>query len=79
MDLPKYYLLSERPVKVVRMEDGRVGAYGLNLQTGEFDLDMLYLHRATKADNDTAVEVSEEEFLAKVEELRKEIEAKKYE
>ena len=64
-------------MKVVRMEDGRIGAYGLDLQTGEFVLDMLYLHRATQADNDAVVELSEAEFLARVEQVRKEIDAKK--
>ena len=59
------------------MEDGRVGTYDFNLQTGEFELSTTLLNRVTKADNDESIRVSEEEFLAKVEELRKEIKVKK--
>ena len=65
MILPRYYLLAGRPVKVVRMEDGRVGTYGFNLQTGEFELSTTLLNRVTKADNDESLRVSEEEFLAR--------------
>ena len=77
MNLPEYYLLSGRPVKVVRMEDGRVGTYGFKLQTGQFEISPTLLNRVTKADNENAVRVSEEEFLARAEELRKGIASKK--
>ena len=77
MILPQYYLLAGRPVKVLRMEDGRVGTYGFNLRTGEFDLSTTLLNRITKSDNDESVRVSEEEFLSRVAELREKLEAKK--
>lgn len=77
MKLPRYYILGKRPVKIVETENGGMGAYGLNLETGEFELNMLYYLRVTKADNENAVRVSEEEFFARVEELRKEIDVKK--
>ncbi len=77
MILPQYYLLAGRPVKVLRMEDGRVGTYGFNLRTGEFDLSTTLLNRITKSDNDESVRVSEEEFLSRVTELQEKIEVKK--
>lgn len=70
LNLPQYYLLAGRPVKMLRMEDGRVGTYGFNLHTGEFDLSTTLLNRITKSDNDESVRVSEEEFLSRVAELR---------
>lgn len=77
MIFPQYYLLAGRPVKVLRMEDGRVGTYGFNLRTGEFDLSTTLLNRITKSDNDESVRVSEEEFLSRVTELQEKIEVKK--
>ncbi|MBN2118130.1 MAG: hypothetical protein JW730_16255 [Anaerolineales bacterium] len=79
MELPRYFLLSGRPAKIARTEDGRVGAFGFNLQTGEFQHSSALYNRLIKSDNENVEEVSEEEFLARVEELRKEIAAKKYE
>ncbi|MBN2118131.1 MAG: hypothetical protein JW730_16260 [Anaerolineales bacterium] len=73
MKLPRYFLLVGRPAKIDRMEDGRVGAYDFNLQTGEFELRPMLIDRLTKADNEDVETVSAEEFLARVEELRKEI------
>ncbi len=77
LNLPRYFLLVGRPAKIDWTEDGRVGAYDFNLQTGEFKLVMGLYHRLTKADNENVEEVSEKEFVAKVEELRKELNAKK--
>lgn len=76
MILPQYYLLAGRPVKVLRMEDGRVGTYGFNLQNGEFQLSTTLLNRVTKADNDESVRVLEEEFLKKVTELQENLRTK---
>lgn len=76
-DLPKYYLVDERPVKMVETEDGGLGAYALNWKTGEFVLAMKYLAEIYKIERDDVERVSEEEFNRKVEELRKEIKAKK--
>lgn len=77
MILPRYYLLGERPAKIARMEDGRVGAYIFNRETGEFDLNAAVFNRLTKADNENVTEVSEAEFLNKVAELRNMIRGRK--
>ncbi|OQY89946.1 MAG: hypothetical protein B6D38_05110 [Anaerolineae bacterium UTCFX1] len=79
MDLPRYYIVGLRPVKVIRTNDGGMAIYAFNWETGSFELAMKYLFRLEKARNDDVERVSEEEFSRKVEELRKEIAAKKSE
>lgn len=79
LNLPRYFLLVGRPAKIDWTKDGRVGAYDFNLQTGEFVLVPPLYYRLTKSDNENVEEISEEEFLARVEELRREIKAKKSE
>jgi hypothetical protein len=58
-------------------EEGGMGVYAFDLETGEFKLAMRLLAELTKADSDDAEWVSEEEFFERVAELRAEIEAKK--
>jgi hypothetical protein len=76
-DLPRYYIVGERPVKMIRTEAGGLGAYALNWTTGEFVLAMKYLAEIYKIERDDVERIPEEEFNRKVEELRKKIKEKK--
>lgn len=58
-------------MKVVRMEDGRVGTYGFNLQTGEFEISPTLLNRVTKADNGMQFECRKKSFLPELKNCEK--------
>jgi len=77
MDLPRYYIVGRRPVKVIETEDGGMAIYALSWKTGEFVLDMWYSAELDKAGNDDVEDVSDGEFTRKVEELRKKVQEKK--
>lgn len=51
MDLPRYYIVGLRPVKVVETEERGMAIYALSWKTGEFVLDMWYLAELEKAGN----------------------------
>jgi hypothetical protein len=76
-DLPGYYIVGGRPVKMVETENGGLGVYALSLMTGEFVLAMRYLAEVSKIDRDDVEKISEKVFNRQVEELRKKIKAKR--
>ncbi|MEW5739917.1 MAG: hypothetical protein AB1938_13375 [Myxococcota bacterium] len=65
----EYFIVGARPVKLVPTDQGGLGVYAFNWQTGEFDLAMEYLSRLCfgKGDLDR---VTQTEFDQRVEELR---------
>lgn len=69
MEQTSYYIVGIRPVKFVPNQEGGLGIYAYNWQTGEFDLAMEYLTRIHFGKGDIE-KVSEEEFEQQVEELR---------
>jgi hypothetical protein len=68
-DLPRYYILGGRPVKIVETENGGLGVYALSLMTGEFVLAMRYLAEVSKIDRDDVEQVSVDKFNEYVEKL----------
>lgn len=70
MVLPKYYIVGERPVKMVKTEDNGLGVYAYDWETGDFVLDMKYLFRLLKASSHELEEVTEEKFNEEVEKKR---------
>ncbi|MBD2767759.1 hypothetical protein IC235_07625 [Hymenobacter sp. BT664] len=69
VDLPEYYIVVERPIKVVPTEDGGLNVLKYNFETGRFDYGMKYLSRV-RFGKDDVEQVSEEEFVQHVEKLR---------
>ena len=67
--LPEYYIVVERPVKVVATEDGGMTVLKYNFETGQFDYGMEYLSRL-RFGKDDVEKVSEEAFVQHVEKLR---------
>ncbi len=53
MELPSFYLVNGRPVKLVATEDGGMDVQALNLKTGEFERELSYLSRVILSDSDT--------------------------
>jgi len=70
-DLPRYFIVGARPVKVIRNQDGLTGTYAYNWQTGDFDLNWEY-YEQTFSGKGEVERVSEEEFNKHVERLRNE-------
>ncbi|GET35957.1 hypothetical protein [Microseira wollei] len=68
-DLPEYYIVVERPIKVVSTKDGGMTVLKYNFETGGFDYGMEYLSRVMFGKDDVE-KVSEEEFVQHVEKLR---------
>ncbi|PXW07786.1 hypothetical protein C8D70_12016 [Chryseobacterium sp. CBTAP 102] len=69
----KFCIVGSRPVKGVRNSEGGLGIYAFNWETGEFEINYDYMQRIYigDIDNGETVEVTEEEFNAYVEKLRK--------
>ncbi|MEO1298186.1 MAG: hypothetical protein AAFW75_20875 [Cyanobacteria bacterium J06636_16] len=65
----EYYMVVERPVKLVPTKEGGSTVLKYNFKTGNFDYGMEYLTRITFGDEDVE-QVSEDEFIQHVEKLR---------
>jgi hypothetical protein len=68
-DLPEYYIVVERAIKLVPTEDGGMTVLKYNFETGRFDYGMEYLSRVMFGKDDVE-NVSEDEFVQHVEKLR---------
>ncbi len=70
MDLPQYYVFGLRPVKIVGTEDGGMGVFAYNWQTGEFEVAPPdYLVRALTGEGDVD-KITEAQFEQHVKNLR---------
>lgn len=65
MDLPRYFLVGDRPVQFVATADGGLDVLALDWATGAFVRDMGYLSRCHLGGGEVD-EVDAEEFAAKV-------------
>jgi hypothetical protein len=68
-DLPEYYIVVERAIKLVPTEDGGMTVLKYNFETGRFDYGMEYLSRVMFGKDDVE-KVSEDELVQHVEKLR---------
>lgn len=75
MDLPRYFIVGERPVKFVSTPDGGMDVLALDWKTGEFVREMRYLARCTHGDPEVD-EVEQAAFDEKVAREVAEIRAK---
>lgn len=73
---PRYFILGQRPVKLILNEQGEMGALSFNWDTGIFELDWDAYLRIYKPGSD-AESVSEDEFEKCVEELLIKLKEKK--
>ena len=76
-ELPEYYTVNDRPVKVISTSDGGLDVLVMNWQTGEFERNIDYLPYGSDAWKDID-KFSEEQFNQYVEQLRREIFKKKH-
>lgn len=65
MDLPRYFIVGERPVKFIPTPDGGMDVVALDWKTGEFVREMRYLTRCTYGDPEVD-EVDEATFREKL-------------
>ena len=71
MDLPRYFLFGDLPVKMVKTQDGGFDVLSYNWTTGEFETAPTdYLARALFGNKVDDEEVSEEDFEQHVSRLR---------
>jgi hypothetical protein len=75
MELPRYFIVGERPVKFVSTPDGGMDVLALDWKTGEFVREMRYLSKCSEGGGEVD-EVEEAAFLAKVAQEVAEIRAK---
>lgn len=68
MDLPIYSIVGSKAVKLIRTENGGIGAYAYNRKTGQFELAMKYLDQVLFGKDDVE-SVSETEFELYIESL----------
>ncbi len=68
-DLPRYYVVFARPVKVVEIENGGMTVLKLNWETGIFEYGMELLDEILIG-RDEVEQVTEDEFIQHVEEIR---------
>ena len=71
MDLPKYFIVGNRPVKFVETEDGGMTVQAFDWSNGNFVRNLKYLSKVFESDE--AEEVTKEQFLSHVDSLRKAI------
>ncbi len=69
MQLPAYYIVGTRPVKLVRTADGGMDVLAFNQDTGDFERAMSFLGRVLQGEGDID-QVTEEEFDRQLEALR---------
>lgn len=62
MDLPRYFICGDRPVKLVPTEDGGMDVLAYDWKTGGFVRDMSYLTRCALGTDPETDEVSQTEF-----------------
>lgn len=74
LSLPAYYVVGDRPVKMVPTPEGGLDVLAYQWKTGEFQRDMSYLSRVTGTDVEVDV-VTEAEFDVRVARLRAELRA----
>lgn len=67
--LPAFYIVGDRPVKMIPTPEGGFDVLGYQWKTGEFQREMSYLSRITGTDVEVDV-VTQEEFEERVERLR---------
>jgi hypothetical protein len=75
-DLPWYYAVNDRPVKMVATPDGGMDVLVLNMSTGEFERDMSYLSKVFAPFKDVD-QFTEQQFEKYVAELRQKIAARR--
>lgn len=71
MDIPRFCKVGDRPVKALLEDDG-FGVYVFDWKTGNFVLDLTYLETIYLGRMDDVEILSEADFDAYVEKLRKE-------
>lgn len=71
MDLPRYFIVGNRPVKFVGTEDGGMTVQVFDWNNGSFIRNLDYLLKAIYSDD--TQEVTKEQFLSHVDTLRKSI------
>ena len=71
MDLPRYFIVGNRPVKFVKIEDGGMSVQVFDWSNGNFVRNLHYLLEAIYSDE--TKEVTKEQFLSHVDSLRKSI------
>jgi hypothetical protein len=71
MNLPRYFIVGNRPVKFVGTEDGGMAVKVFDWSNGSFVDNLDYLLKAIYSDE--TQEVTEEQFLSHVDSLRKSI------
>ncbi len=71
MDLPRYFIVGNRPVKFVGTEDGGMAVQVYDWSNGSFVHNLDYLLEAIYSDE--TKEVTKEQFLSHVDSLRKSI------
>ena len=69
MQLPAYYIVGTRPVKLVRTEDGGMDVLALNEDTGQFERALSLLSKVLQGAGDVE-EVSQAAFDTQVEAVR---------
>lgn len=72
MDLPKYFIVGRRPVKLIKLEEGGMDVLAYNWKTGEFQREMGYLTTVLMGEGDVD-QVSEQEFSQLLSELQREL------
>jgi hypothetical protein len=71
-NLPEYYAVNDRPVKLVPTEEGGMDVLVLNWKTGDFERDLSYLSRCYDPSQDVD-QFTEVEFNAYIAQLRQKI------
>lgn len=69
---PWYFIINDRPVKVVASPNGGMDVLITNLETGELERNMSYLSQCFEPGQDVA-RVSEEDFNTQLESIRSSI------
>jgi hypothetical protein len=60
-DLPKYYAVNDRPVKMIATPEGGRDVLVMNMRTGEFERDMSYGYQVLEPGKDVD-QFTEQEF-----------------
>ena len=71
MDIPRFCKVGDRPVKALLEHDG-LGIYVFDWETGNFILDLAYLEKIYFGRMDDVEILTEQEFNAYVEKMKKE-------
>ena len=70
MELPRYCIVGDRPVKAVATDDGGMDILAFDWKTGEFVREMDYLSQVVMSQGGEVDVVTKEEFDKKVATLR---------